>query len=139
MLDGSADMMLLYTFDKSCSSFTGQIRILRIIFKVAAAKGGAFDIDSRSKNYRYIVSLCFFTYGITEIFHQFSVERAGRQYRRRKADRFNTFVNTEMISFFILLTQSMRAITDHHAGDTQTIHSLGMPEIKSGTKPGFLF
>ena len=48
-------------------------------------------------------------------------------------------VDTEMIPFFILLTQAVGTVADHRPGNAEAFHGLGMPEVLAGQKSGLFF
>ena len=86
-------MMGLHAFNERRGGFPGKIGIFRIIFEIASAEWGAFDVDRGAKHDRQIVCLRFFSDRIPEGAHQLPVEGAGAQNGRRKADGFDAVVD----------------------------------------------
>ena len=56
----------------------------------------------------------------------------------READGLNALIDTQVIRFFVLLAQSVRAVADHGRRNAEAFHGLGVPEIGAGEK-GTLF
>ena len=83
--------------------------------------------------------LASFAQGFAHFFQKFGIKGGRCRTRSREADRLDTVVNTEMIPFFILLTQAVGTVADHRPGNAEAFHGLGMPEVLAGQKSGLFF
>ncbi len=139
MLDGGSDMVRLYATDKCRRCFPGEVRILGVIFEVASAQRGTLDVYGWAEYDRQVVCLRFLSDGVAEGAHQVTVKGAGAQDRRRKANRFDTVVDSKVVGFFILLAESVGAVAHHNARNPKALHAFQMPKVKSGAHSCLFF
>ena len=139
VLDGGAHIAALHTVNIGGRHFTRQIGILRKILKISSAQRGTLDIDSRAQNHAELFMLAAVADGFAHFPDQIPVEGRCRGGGCRHTHSLDAVIDAQVIPFVILLAQTMRAVADHHGGNSQTLDGFGMPKIQTGAQAGLLF
>ena len=126
-----ADIPGLHRLDKAGGQFRRQVGILAEILKIAAAQGAALDVHRRAQNHGHLLVLAAVAHALAHLTQHVPVKAGRRGAGRGIAHRLDALVDAQMVGLQVLLTKAVGAVADHYAGDAQTLHALGVPEVQT--------
>ena len=131
--------LTLNSFHIRSSHFPCQIWIFRKVFKISAAKGTPFHIQSRPQNNVYFLGSRFFTERNTDFFSQLLIPTVGNGCRRRETGCFKRSIQSQMIPCSCLLTDTVRTVRTENRRNIQSRKISCLPYIFTAQKGGFFF
>ena len=115
----------------------GEVRVLGVILKVAAAQGAALNVYAGAQQHGHLFRLTFRAQGLANFLCQRTVKGGRYSGGSREADRADALVDAQVVGLVVLFAQTVGAVAHHGGGNAQPLHRGRVPEICSGQQADF--